>query len=120
MHNLGVSATVLRTALDEQAPVAMREQPDLVTVWLAVNDLNAHVPLDAYALDLDKLLTIVTEQPRTVVLVANVPDLSAVPAYRDIDPKALRAEIGRWNAALPTPSSAITRTWSTCTPRTTS
>jgi lysophospholipase L1-like esterase len=58
------------------------------------------VPLDAYALDLDRLLTLVSASPRTVVLLANVPDLALVPSYRDVDPTALRAEVQRWNAAI--------------------
>src|SRR5579859_4813434 len=54
--NLGVSGSTLAQALDEQVGPAIDSQPDVVTVWLAVNDLNARVPLTDYAADLDTLL----------------------------------------------------------------
>src|SRR3977135_199274 len=47
--NLGVSGSTLAQALDEQLGPALDAQPDIVTVWLAVNDLNARVSLDRYA-----------------------------------------------------------------------
>jgi lysophospholipase L1-like esterase len=100
VHNLGVSGTLLRTARQEQLPVAIRDQPDLVTVWLAVNDLDAHVPLQEYFDDLDGLLASLADQTHAVVLVANVPDLAHVPAYRDQDPDALRSTVQVWNEAI--------------------
>src|SRR5215469_11974379 len=54
--NLGVSGSTLAQALAEQAGPAVDAQPDVVTVWLAVNDLNARVPLNTYAANLDTLL----------------------------------------------------------------
>jgi lysophospholipase L1-like esterase len=99
MVNLGVSGTVLNTALKDQLPRALREQPDLVTVWLAVNDLNARVPLEAYTADLDRLLGAL-EQTGARVLIANVPDLAVVPIYQGQDTSPLRAEIARWNSAI--------------------
>src|ERR1700682_854316 len=54
--NLGVSGSTLAQALDEQLGPGLDAQPDIVTVWLAVNDLNARVPLEHYAADLDTLL----------------------------------------------------------------
>jgi acyl-CoA thioesterase I len=97
--NLGVSGSTLSQALDEQLGPALDAQPDVVTVWLAVNDMNARVPLDQYAADLDNLLGQV-EQTHARVLVANVPDLAALAAYRGIDPAPLRAEVDAWNAVI--------------------
>jgi lysophospholipase L1-like esterase len=97
--NLGVSGSTLSQALQEQLGPALDAQPDVVTVWLAVNDLNAQVPLDSYAADLDTLLgQLQTTHAR--VLVGNVPDLAAVAAYRGIDPAPLRDEEDRWNAVI--------------------
>ncbi len=100
VENLGVSGTLLRSALAEQLPRAIKEQPDLVTVWLAVNDMNAQVPLDRYSADLGSLFQSLQQQTRARVLVANVPDLTLVPAYRDADTSLLKAQISRWNAAI--------------------
>ena len=97
--NLGVSGSTLAQALQEQLGPAVDAQPDVVTVWLAVNDLNAGVPLDSYAAELDTLLGQL-ESTNARVLVGNVPDLARVAAYRGIDPEALGAEVARWNAAI--------------------
>jgi acyl-CoA thioesterase I len=97
--NLGVSGSTLSQALDEQLGPALDAQPDVVTVWLAVNDMNARVPLDQYAADLDNLLGQV-EQTHARVLVGNVPDLAALAAYRGIDRAPLRAEVDAWNAVI--------------------
>src|ERR687883_259921 len=37
--NLGVSGSTLHQAIEEQLGPALEAQPDIVTVWLAVNDL---------------------------------------------------------------------------------
>jgi acyl-CoA thioesterase-1 len=97
--NLGVSGSTLAQALDEQLGPAIDAQPDIVTVWLAVNDLNARVPLEHYAADLDTLLGQL-ETTHARVLVGNVPDLGSLAAYRGIDPKPLKAEVDRWNTVI--------------------
>src|SRR6266851_711707 len=92
--NLGVSGSTLAQALDEQLGPAVDAQPDIVTVWLAVNDLNARVSLERYGADLDSLLgRLATTHAR--VLVGNVPDLGGLAAYRGIESGPLRAEVDR-------------------------
>src|SRR5438132_474010 len=92
--NLGVSGSTLSQALEEQLGPALDAQPDVVTVWLAVNDLNARVPLDHYAADLDTLLGQL-ETTHARVLVGNVPDLGGLAAYRGIDAQPLKVEVDR-------------------------
>src|SRR5712692_8900161 len=97
--NLGVSGSTLTQALDEQLGPALDAQPDIVTVWLAVNDLNARVSLERYAADLDTLLGRL-DATHARVLVGNVPDLGGLAAYRGIDPGPLKTEVDRWNRAI--------------------
>ena len=97
--NLGISGSTLAQALDEQLGPAIDAQPDVVTVWLAVNDLNARVPLERYAAELDALLAQL-ENSHARVLVGNVPDLGRLAAYRGIDPLPLQAEVARWNQVI--------------------
>src|SRR5687768_6307672 len=54
--NLGVPGSTLRQALEQQLPRAVAAKPDLVTVWLVVNDVLAGVSPQTYAADLDRLL----------------------------------------------------------------
>jgi lysophospholipase L1-like esterase len=97
--NLGVSGSTLSQALTEQLGPAVDAQPDVVTVWLAVNDLNARVPLQRYATDLDTLLGKL-EATHARVLVGNIPDLARLPVYASVDPAALQAEVARWNTVI--------------------
>jgi acyl-CoA thioesterase-1 len=97
--NLGVSGSTLSQAVEEQLGPAVDAQPNVVTVWLAVNDLNARVPLEQYATDLDALLTLL-DTTHARVLVGNVPDLAGLAAYRGIDPVPLQAEVDRWNQVI--------------------
>lgn len=97
--NLGVSGSKLAPALQQQLPVALASQPDVVTVWLAVNDLADGVPLERYRADLDTLLASL-DSTGALVLVGNVPDLTLLPAFRSRDPDTLAAQIGAWNSAI--------------------
>lgn len=94
--NLGISGSLLRQALDQQLPVAIDSAPDLATVWLAVNDYGARVPLEPYLADLNTMLGELRAKTRATVLVGNVPDLSAIPAAGRFD---LRF-VDRWNAGI--------------------
>lgn len=98
--NLGVSGTLLQQALDQQLPVALDSDPDLVTVWLAVNDLNARVPLSRYGDELDRLLGALRERTHAAILVGNVPDLARVPVYQQLDPRRVEREVDRWNQTI--------------------
>ncbi|GAC1323240.1 MAG: hypothetical protein NVSMB2_20850 [Chloroflexota bacterium] len=97
--NLGVSGSTLSRALDEQLAPALDAQPDVVTVWLAVNDMNARVPLETYASELDTLLTQL-QATHARILVGNVPDLGKLAVYSGIDPILLSAEVDRWNTVI--------------------
>jgi len=94
--NLGVSGSLLHQALDQQLPVAVDADPDLVTVWLSVNDYIGRVRLDQYESDLDAMLGRLRAGTDAVILVGNVPDLSALP----IAPRLDLRDVDRWNATI--------------------
>lgn len=100
--NLGVSGFKLREALTQTLPVALDAKPDLVTVWLAVNDFNARVNLETYERDLDQLLTAVLAAKPKRVLMGNIPALEKVPVYSNtgLAPQRLAAEVARWNEVI--------------------
>jgi acyl-CoA thioesterase-1 len=104
--NLGVSGALLEDALQGQVPAALASDPDLVTLWMGVNDFNALVPLSVYATQLDTALRELREKTQARILVGNLPDLSRVTVYANvlaflgIDPAPVRREVARWNAAI--------------------
>lgn len=91
--NVGVSGATVRGALDAQLPRALAAEPDVVTVWLAVNDIVAAVPVAAYERELRRLVHRLRRGGQTEVLVGNVPDLWRLPAYRACLPGAGVTEV---------------------------
>ena len=98
--NLGVPGLLLHRALQVDLPVAVDAHPSLVTVWLAVDDLLAGVPLPRYRADLRTLLDTLRTRTRAPVLIGNLPDLTLVPAATGHLGAAPRATIAAWNAAI--------------------
>ena len=79
--NLGVSGATAAEALARQVPQAERLGPDVVTVWLVVNDVIAGVAPDDYEAILDELVGRLRGAGATRVLVGNCPYLDRLPAY---------------------------------------
>jgi lysophospholipase L1-like esterase len=106
MVNLGVSGALLEDALRDQLPLAVQQEPDVVTVWLGVNDFNALVPLSVYSAQLDALLGTLRSRTSARIMVGNLPDLSQVSVYSEVlsflglNPAPVRNQVARWNAAI--------------------
>jgi lysophospholipase L1-like esterase len=96
--NLGVPGILLHRAVEVELPVALDAHPTLVTVWLAVNDLAAGVPLPRYRHDLDTLLGALRRMTHARVLIADVPDLALLPAFAGHP--GLAPVVAAWNAAI--------------------
>jgi acyl-CoA thioesterase-1 len=109
--NLGISGDTIDPALANELPQALAAHPTLVTVWLTANDFRACVPLAQYAADLNSLLGQLQAQTTAKVFVANLPDMSLLPALQNGAPGAgaclagdtasqIRAQVIPWNAAI--------------------
>lgn len=109
--NLGISGIELHSALSSELPQALADHPTLVTVWLAANDFKDCVPVQQYAADLDTLLAQLQTQTKAHVFVANLPDMSLLPALQNGAPGAgpciegdstsqIRALVKQWNQVI--------------------
>jgi lysophospholipase L1-like esterase len=99
--NLGVPGATTALALQNELPIALDAHPDVVTVWLAVNDLAAGVALADYRAQLGTLLKGLRHGlPEARIVVGNIPDLTVLPHFSADDPATLRAEVQTWNAAI--------------------
>ena len=98
--NLGVSGSFASQAMREQLPTALGLRPQLVTIWLAVNDLNANVPAADYAAALRSVVGPLVSGTAARIVLGDVPDLRSVPAYAGTDQAALLARITAYNAAI--------------------
>jgi acyl-CoA thioesterase I len=98
--NLGVSGSLTAQAGTEQLPRAIRARPTVISIWLAVNDMNAGVSPADHAAALARIVDGLVASTDARVFIGNVPDLRAVPAYADTDPEVLAALIGAYNDGI--------------------
>ena len=99
--NLGIPGVHADSALNVEVPIALDSHPDIVTVWLAVNDLADNVSLTNYAQSLDTLLThLQTLTPHTRILVANVPDVTSLPHFQAENAQVLHTRIAAYNTVI--------------------
>lgn len=98
--NLGVSGSLAAQAAREQLPAAIGSHPQLVTIWLAVNDLNGSVPPNDYAAALRSVVAPLVSGTEARIFVGNVPDLRPVPAYAGTDLAELFTRVTAYNAAI--------------------
>jgi lysophospholipase L1-like esterase len=101
--DLGIPGIHLHNALNVELPIALESHPDLVTIWLGVDDLADKVPIDSYSHDLDLMLSrLQAVAPHAPILVANVPDLTLVPHFQSWDPQTLSTWVELYNNAIAT------------------
>jgi acyl-CoA thioesterase-1 len=100
LHRLGVSGSTAEEAIAEQLPAAEAAEPDLVTIWLAVNDYRNQVSLPAYRKHLDEIVRRMASTGAEV-FVANLPDLRGIPELSEGQhPSRLAAATSEWNATI--------------------
>jgi lysophospholipase L1-like esterase len=99
--NLGIPDITIHDALGLELPVALDAHPDLVTIWLGVNDIAANVPASSYARDLDTLLSrLQAGSPLARIAIANIPDLTLLQHFSGYNQRILRQQIQAYNAAI--------------------
>jgi len=99
--NLGIPGITLHDALNLELPVALDSHPELVTIWLGVNDIAKKVPVSSYSHDLNLMLMHLESQaPSTHILIANIPDLTLLPYFASYNQPGLRHIIDEYNATI--------------------
>src|SRR6185312_10124429 len=101
--NLGMSGIHLHEALKEELPLALSTSPNLVTIWLVANDFVAGISYSAYIQDLNTLLQQLHTRTHARVVMANLPDLTRLPAFADqtaVQKTRMLQAIQRWNAGI--------------------
>ncbi len=98
--NLGVSGSLALQAVTQQLPGAIAQRPNVVSVWLAVNDLNATIEPASFADSLRQIVDGLVQKTGATIFVGNVPDLRAVPVYAGADKARLFAGIQAYNEVI--------------------
>lgn len=101
--NLGISGIRLHEALSKELPLALSTSPQLITIWLVANDFVGGVNYQSYISDLNNLLTRLHTLTKARIVMANLPDLTRLPAFHDqtTNQKAqMLQEIEQWNQGI--------------------
>lgn len=99
--NLGIPGAIMSTAIGRELPIALDTHPNLVTIYLGVNDIADNVPLTSYARDLDVMLSRLQADASGVrIAIANIPDLTLLPHFSSFDPQVLHMRISSYNKAI--------------------
>jgi lysophospholipase L1-like esterase len=98
--NLGVSGSVAVQAKDAQLPGAIAQRPTVVSIWLAVNDMNATIQPASYRDALAAIVDGLVQRTEAKIFVGNVPDVRGVPAFKDADKNVLFQQISAHNDAI--------------------
>lgn len=98
--NVGVAGSLARQAAAAQVPRALLADPTVVTIWLAVNDLNAQIDVAAYLGDMRGVVDPLLNGTQAQLFIGNVPDLRSLPAYASADKVVLGRSIEQYNAVI--------------------
>jgi acyl-CoA thioesterase I len=98
--NLGIPGATVAEAQRVEMPIALAAHPAIITVWLAINDYEAQVPLAAYQQQLAALLTSLHSATSARIYTGNLPDLTQLPFFAGRDQTQLRQDVAQWNAAI--------------------
>ncbi len=100
LADLGIPSATADIAQRDEVPVALSLRPDLVTIWLGVNDVEDGVTLDAFRQQLQSIVTALKQGGITAIYVGNLPDLTLLPFFEKRDPVALAQQVKIWNDAI--------------------
>jgi lysophospholipase L1-like esterase len=105
--NMGIPGATVAQALAQEVAEALAARPNLVTVWLNVNDMTRGVTPAEYERQLDSLVRQLRSDGSIRVLVANTPPLDQLPAYQagrlleEVPaPEAVQELVADYNAAI--------------------
>ncbi|MBI4673616.1 MAG: IPT/TIG domain-containing protein [Chloroflexi bacterium] len=89
LHNVGRSGWTLEQMIADRVPIALNEDPALVTIWIGANDVIYFNPGEdvtasaaAFEQRLDAAVSQILARTRARVIVANLHDISLIPAAR--------------------------------------
>lgn len=108
--NLGIPGAEIDEIDDVELPILDRSGADLVTVFTGPNDLIDGDDPAVFEQDLNDLLMDLRNSigPSGIIAVANVPDLTMAPRFRDDpDPDVTSARISAFNQAIARQAAAV-------------
>jgi lysophospholipase L1-like esterase len=79
-YNLGESRAKVSTVIDKQMEQATTHQPNLITISIGANDIFKRVSVKTFTVQLEQLLSRLSEETDATIVITTIPDFSAVPS----------------------------------------
>ncbi len=99
--NAGIPGVDADEILAIEVPLAVGHHPGVVTLWTGGNDITGGRDPGEFENDLRAILDRLRDETKARVFVADIPDLTVLPRYRQQpDPDVTTARIASFNAAI--------------------
>lgn len=99
--NLGIPAAETDEIQNIALPVAKEEEPELVTIFVGVNDIVAGEPIENFQNDLSEILLTLRDDTPALVVIANIPDITQLPRFQsDPDKDVTKERVDTFNAVI--------------------
>ena len=86
LANLCVSGATTAEVVRGQLDRGVEKNPQLVTLGIGINDIGHGVPLEQFAQNYERILSMLKEKTKAEIVVTNIPDISSAPVV----PSSLR------------------------------
>ena len=86
LANLCVSGATTADVVRGQLDRGVEKNPQLVTLGIGINDIGHGVPLEQFAQNYERILSMLKEKTKAEIVVTNIPDISSAPVV----PSSLR------------------------------
>ncbi len=101
LTNLGVSGERIKYIELTELPAAIASAPDVVTIWAGPNDIIHGTDAATFEARLSNVFARLRQETSAVVVMANVPDLTALPRFQLFpDPEVTRERVTAFNDAI--------------------
>ena len=101
LTNLGVSGERIKYIELTEVPAAIASAPDVVTIWAGPNDIIHGTDAATFEARLSNVFARLRQETSAVIVMANVPDLTALPRFQLFpDPEVTRERVTAFNDAI--------------------
>jgi len=100
LTNLCVSGATTADVLRGQLEAGLRENPNLVTLGIGINDIGHGVSLEEFSKNYEELLSTLKNKTTAQIVVTNIPDISSAPRIPQIVRDEYQQLIGQFNRKL--------------------
>jgi lysophospholipase L1-like esterase len=103
--NLGLIGARIAYFVSTELPAAIAAQPDLVTIWVGVNDIQDQTPPVVFEAALETILSQLRRSTSAHIVIANIPDVTQLPVVvaaglREAELQQLRLLVSAYNGVI--------------------